>query len=229
MVAAERREFAGLLRRVERPVRLQWPLEWCCGAGLGDRRLLLVANGAGERLAEEALAVARDRASFDAVISTGFCGALDPNLRPGELFVASRVESLEREGSIAALRPQTGRAHASGVLLTANRVIQTVAEKHRLRERGAEAVDMEAAAVGARSAEWGLPYYAVRSVTDTADEDIKCDLNRVRGADGRIRNERVLADALRRPVSRLPELWRLLGRSRLAAETLGDFLVNSDY
>jgi len=42
-----------------------------------------------------------------------------------------------------------------------------VAEKADLRLTGADAVEMEAAAVAAKATEWNIPFYCVRVVTDT--------------------------------------------------------------
>jgi len=229
VIAADSWELAGLRRRAGQLVRLQWPLGCCYSATLGDRRFWLVANGPGERLAVEALNVACARESVNGVISTGFCGALDPALRPGDIFVASRVESLEREAGMVPLLPRSRRDHAGGMLLTANRVIGTQAEKRQLRERGGGAVDMETAALGESALERGLPFYSVRAVTDTADENFECDFNQARGTDGRFRMNRILANAMRSPFVRLPELWRLRARSRLAADRLGEFLADCEF
>ena len=46
LVAAERMELTGLVRRIGGE-RLAWPLDFARLARLSDRRLLLVANGAG--------------------------------------------------------------------------------------------------------------------------------------------------------------------------------------
>lgn len=225
VLAALRSELAGLRRRTGELVRLQWPLDWCYGAKLGGRRLLLVANGPGERLAEAAADVARARESFDAVVSIGYCGALSPVLAPGDIFVATRVQSLARAGAVFPCLPETHRSFVTGTLLTADRVIQTASEKRDLHESGGDAVDMETAAVGERAVEWGLHFYSIRAVTDTAGEDLLINLNAARGEDGRFRTSRLLAEVVRRPVSGVNQLRQLRDRSRLAAERLGEFLA----
>lgn len=225
LVAAEEREFGGI-RRLGRFAPLGWPLDCSWAGEFNGRRFLLVANGAGPRLAGEALDVTRERAAIDTVVSTGFCGALNPALVAGEIFVASAVCSAEGKDCYPARVPGASRPHAVGTLVSGDRVIQSRQEKRRLRECGGDAVDMEAFALAARAAAWGLPFYCIRAVTDTAEESFRCDLNAARRADGRISHARLLLGALRRPTERLPELWWLRRRAGEAARALGEFLAD---
>ena len=226
MVAAEGREFAGILRHCRRPIRLRWPIEVSQAAELNGRRLLLAANGPGPDLAGEAVEAAGSAERVDIIISTGFCGALDPALEVGDIFVALRIESPEQGIMLAAQRPSTGRSFASGALISIDRVAQTVAEKRRLRAAGASAVEMEAAAVGVRAGRWGVPFFCVRVVTDRAEEGFAMDFNAARSHDGRFSRAKILKAALGRPGVLFPELIRLHHRSRAAAQALGDFIAD---
>ncbi len=107
-----------------------------------------MANGAGPALAGEACEVAWNKQRAEALISTGFCGALDPALGAGEVFVATRVESADGSLGLDARAPECPRPHASGRLVSVDHVVQTVEEKSSLRRSGASAVEMEALAVG---------------------------------------------------------------------------------
>lgn len=225
LVAAERREFSGFEPHLSRLERLDWPLDYCRAGVLGDRRLLLVANGAGRKLAVEALEVVRRRAEVAAVVSTGFCGGLNPTLAPGTIFVAHQVRGPDSECYRAAM-PGCSRPHARGVLVSRDRVVQTRQDKRRLFEQGGDAVDMESAGLAGKVSALGLPFYVVRAVTDTAEESFRCDLEGARLGDGRISYRRLLRAALRDPAAQLPELWRLRRRAELAASTLGEFLAD---
>jgi len=229
VVAADPSELAGVISHGEEVVRLQWPVGWCHSAKLAGRRLVLVANGPGELLAEEAFDIACRMERPGAVISTGFCGALNPDMRPGEILVATRIESVERGSSLAGERPRTSREYRVGTLLTASRVVRTAAEKEKLWKRGGDAVDMEAAALGERVVGEGLPFYCIRAVTDVAGEDFVSDFNAARGPDGRFRSWKIVWNALRRPQPCLPELWKLRGRAKLAAARLGEFLADCQF
>jgi nucleoside phosphorylase len=226
VVAAEARELAGLRRRCRRETRLGWPLRFARAAELNGRRLVFVANGAGAALASEACEVAWNKQKAEALISTGFCGALDPALGAGEVFVASRVEAPGGALSVEARAPDCESPHATGRLVSVDRMVQTVEEKRRLRALGASAVEMEALAVGLRAGKWGVPFYCVRSVTDLAEEGFVLDFNAARAKDGRLRASRIAWAAARRPFRLAPEVYKLYWRSRLAARTLGDFLAD---
>ncbi len=225
-MAADAREFAGLRRRCRRETRLKWPLRFARAAELNGRRLVLVANGEGKALAGEACEVACNKQRADAILSTGFCGALDPALGVGEVLVAFRVEAPDGRLSVEARVPECERPHASGRLFSVDCVIQTVQEKRRLRALGASAVEMEALAVGHRAARWGVPFYCVRCITDLAGEGFRLDFNAARAEDGRLLTSRIVWATARRPAALVPELYQLYMRSRLAARTLGDFLAD---
>ncbi|RPI19323.1 MAG: hypothetical protein EHM65_01515 [Acidobacteriales bacterium] len=226
LVAAEAREFAGVRRRCRREVRLGWPLRFARRAELGGHQLLLVANGAGPALAGEACEVVWNKKRAEALISMGFCGALDPALSAGEVFVATRVESADGSLSLDALAPECPLPHACGRLVSVDHVVQTVAEKKALRQSGASAVEMEALAVGHRARQWGARFYCLRGVTDLAGEEFGLDLNAARDRHGRLSKARILWAAARRPAPLVPELYRLYHRSRLAARELGDFIAD---
>ncbi len=91
------------------------------------------------------------------MVSTGFCGALDPALRVGDIVVAGRVQRAAAAGaaSDAALQP------ANSSLARSCR--RDVARKTRFAQQtGAVAVEMEAAAVARKAAEWNVPFYCIR-------------------------------------------------------------------
>ena len=215
LVAAMAREFGGL----PRGRKLDWPVHWARSADLGGRRLFMVANGAGAGHAAKAVAAGCHAVRPDAVVSFGFCGALDPALRPGEIFVATAVNGFQAE------QPSASCPHASGVLVTVGRVAGTLEEKAALRREGAAAVDMEAAGVAEEAGRVGVPFFCVRSVTDVAYEAFTIDFNSVIRPDGHFDTMYLLRRAVLQPVSVLPELLRLRGRCGVAARNLGEFIA----
>ncbi len=185
------------------------------------------------------------------MVSTGFCGALDSALEPCDIFLATQLlttlpygrgsdaashsSEQSRDGNgaypttiIHTCSPIiTTHKYKSGKLLSIDRVASTAAEKFELRQTGADAVEMEAAAVAAKAREWNLPFYAIRVVTDTAAESFPLDFNRMRDSAGRFNRAKIITAALRRPGVIFPELLKLNKRCKNAAKALGDFIADS--
>jgi adenosylhomocysteine nucleosidase len=217
-------EFRGILARAEqaRPARL--PVDWARLTPLDGHELLLVANGAGARRAASAVDAAAVVFQPDAVISTGFCGALDPALALADVVVATSIVAADRRYD--ALPVSTTAPHHSGVVCSIDHVAQTAEEKRCLRAGGAMVVEMEAAGVAARAQARGLPFYCIRVVTDLAGETMANDFTAALRADGHFDTMVILREALRRPLARVPELCRLRQRSVRAARVLGDFFAD---
>lgn len=219
VVAAYARELAGFAPRLEAraPLAPSQPLDYAEAGWLAGRRWILAANGAGPRLA--ALA-ARAFGPVDRMVSTGFCGGLDPALGAGDVVVCDRVIQAETNR-----RFRTADPHGA-TCLSGDRVIQTAREKQELRQTtGAGVVEMEAAGVAAEAEALGVPLHCIRVVTDTADEDMLVDFNAARDETGRFRVGRIVLSALGRPRTGIPELIKLNDRARSAAGKLGAYLV----
>lgn len=226
MIAAEAREFHGLLTRV--PARnLQWGLQFACEVDLNGDRAILVADGAGMQRAGNAADVARRHVRPGVVVSVGFCGAIDPDLRLSDVFVASAVIDTENKKRYPSTHISANASCSSGGdILSIDHVATTAAEKGQLRLTGARAVEMESAAVASRAEIWNLPFYCIRSVSDTAAESFEIDFNLMRDGHGRFSRGRIVMSALARPWTRIPALLRLDGNCRGASKSLGDFLAN---
>ncbi len=224
-IAAEPVEFRGLLRHAVVVRRLAWPLAWIREAQIGGRRWILAAHGPGPRLARHAAGMALDRCHGRAIVlSTGFCGALDPSLRIGDIFAAREIVDVGGGSRFPAQAPSSPDGFRQGVLWSQDRVAVSAEEKRALRSRGADAVDMEAAAVAAEAARCGAPFFCVRAVSDTAAEPLPLDFNRLRDSAGRFSKWRITTVVVVHPSS-LIALLRFGASCRRAAARLGDFLA----
>ncbi|WP_327191101.1 1-hydroxy-2-methyl-2-butenyl 4-diphosphate reductase [Streptomyces xinghaiensis] len=158
----------------------------------GDRTgapgaLTVLRTGMGARSAERAVLRGLRRADPYAagtpVLATGFCAALAPGMRPGDLVVAA--ETRDRKGRVpcagtAALagalarltRARSGTAVHTGPLAGTDHLVRG-AERARLHTTGAIAADMESAAVLRTALAAGpRPVAAVRVVVDTPEREL---------------------------------------------------------
>ncbi len=213
LAAAERREFDGVLKRCGSVSPLAWPgAKFAAEAMWKGDRWWMVANGPGPQRVVEMLKQKREIAGM---ISMGYCGALDPALRLGDVVVSGDI------------RVETSLAFTRGTIHSEDRVAITVIEKRRLFERtGAIVVEMESAAVHKEAAQWQVPFACIRVVSDTADHDLPLDFNRYRTPDGDFSRTRIALAAVARPFTALPRLIEFDRHCRIASEALGDFLAD---
>lgn len=120
---------------------------------------IFVCSGPGYKNAISATRQTIEMFSPETVISTGFVGALSPELKIGDIFVPRHVIS-ERTGSAFTA------ARGKGTLITAETVVGEQ-RKHFLYKRfKAQAVDMETAAVAAVAADRDCEFLALKVISD---------------------------------------------------------------
>ncbi|MBV9302628.1 MAG: hypothetical protein JOY62_04310 [Acidobacteriaceae bacterium] len=229
-LAMELQPFANLLTGVR---KLKWPIDYAFEGVWEGRRVMLAANGAGPKLAAQAVEVAvravtvaeLSSSRLEAVVSTGYCGALDPSLRELQIVVATEVLDPQANERFECGPIDTAMEFVTGVLISEDRIFNFASEKEKLRHNGAVAVDMEAAGVAARTRRAGLPFYCIKAVSDRADESFPLDLNTMRTREGRIRRAKIGVHALTHP-KLISALFHWKRRSEDAAKALGSFLVS---
>lgn len=223
LVASTSREFRGILRRIESPRRISIGVDWARTGTLKGQDVLMVANGVGWERARAAVDAAWTIFPADRVLSTGFCGALDPGLQVADIVAANSVCTGGRRFLVT---PITGKTAATGAVCSIDHIAGTAAEKRALYAQGAIAVEMEASGVAERAQALGLPFSCIRVVTDLASEDMANDFNKTLRSDGHFATMRIFGDALRHPSARIPELIRLQRRCAWAARSLGEFFAD---
>jgi adenosylhomocysteine nucleosidase len=157
---------------------------------LEGRDCLLVQSGMGRGRAERALAYVLGQYRPAAVLSLGFCGALDASLRVGDLVLCSPISALSvlpttplhpvpLEGEVTCdpslVEQALGvfPAPATGGCLTLPGVASDPALKEWLSSTYHHTVvDMESFWLGRQAEEAGVPFLAVRSVSDSRGESL---------------------------------------------------------
>jgi adenosylhomocysteine nucleosidase len=170
----------------------------------------------------QALALARQLldAGATALLSVGVAGALDPELRPGDLLapVAVRYGPL-RLAADAALVAQLADACGARVVdavAGVDAMAATPADKAALRAAtGAALVDMETHCVARACAAAGRPWAALRAVADDAATTLPAWTARLIREDGRVDALASAKGALNHPAD-LPALLRV-GRASARA------------
>lgn len=224
-VAAESLELRPWLGRCAGAAKLDWPLPYAWRAMWNGAELYAVANGAGRRLAREAVeTAARLAGPFDGLMSVGLCGALRESLPLQAICTGSSVGDGEAEWPASALP-----GAAAERLLSVDRFLGAAEEKRQWAAAGFGIVEMEAAAVAEYSAELRLPFRVAKVVSDRAAEDFALDFNAYRDAAGRFSRGRIAMAALTHPFRYAPDLIRMASRGPAASETLGEFLAQTRF
>jgi len=177
----------------------------------------------------------------DLVLTCGFAGGLNPELKLGavvfEIFPrSSRRESAQIKAGekseptdvgcykIFAANLATAGAKPAK-FFCADRIATTVAEKKKLRdETGADAVEMESAAIHAVCAERGIPFATVRVISDMAGEDLPLDFNALARPDQSLDYGKLFLAIAKSP-EKIGALMELQKKTKFAAERLAEVLA----
>lgn len=171
-----------------------------------------IGHAPGKRAAEAIIALYRP----ELVIAAGLAGGLKPQWALGQILIASEVIDSGTGQHFAAL-------DGSGIVVS-SRIIAGVAEKRRLAAAYPEAdvVDMEGAAVAEVAAGHGLPFMAVKAVSDNLEFDLP-PLNPFVDAEGRFQTLRFTIWAAVRP-QWWPKIAHLKRISDTGAQALAELL-----
>jgi adenosylhomocysteine nucleosidase len=184
-----------------------------------------VVAGAGRAEALEA-ALLSAAAGVEALISIGIGGALGPGLQPGDWVVATSVIA---DGSqtptdpawTAEIRARLPAARM-GPILGSDVMLTQAAEKRAAHQRWqALAVDMESHVAARVARRLGLPFAAVRVISDSADRDLPAAVTVGMKPDGGMALGAVLW-ALARDPAQLPALIRTGRDAERAFRALAD-------
>jgi adenosylhomocysteine nucleosidase len=201
----------------------------------GKSGISILLTGIGRQNAEKSVREFLATNSPELVLTCGFAGGLNPDLKLGEVvfeltdrrgeFHEPQTEKKIRDSQSSSLREKLLAAGAKPAkFFCADRITTTVAEKKKLRaETGADAVEMESGAIHAVCRERGIPCATVRVISDTAGEDLPLDFNQLFKPDMSLDYGK-LAWAVMKSPGKIGALLKLQKRTRFAAEQLADIL-----
>jgi len=172
-----------------------------------------VCGGIGPESARRAAEAVIAKYSPEVLISAGIAGALVPELHVGEtIFPALVIDTQDGSRHETAIRnaPVGSTALGRTVLASCPEIASAEQKQQLAKSYGAHAVDMEAAAVARSAQVHGLPFLAVKSISDDATFEIREMSRFIR--QGKFETARFLFYIAFRP-------WLWLGVIRLARNT----------
>ena len=201
----------------------------------GKSGISILITGIGRKNAEKSVREFLATNSPELVLTCGFAGGLNPDLKLGEVvfeltdrrgeFHEPQTEKKIRDSQSSSLREKLLATGAKPTkFFCADRITTTVAEKKKLcAETGADAVEMESEAIHAVCRERGIPCPTVRVISDTANEGLPLDFNRLFKPDMNLDYGK-LAWAIAKSPGKIGALLKLQKQTRFAAERLADTL-----
>ena len=216
MTPAFKLAIVAALEREVRPLVRHWPDSVREHEGRSFRFFenppaVIVCGGIGPEAARRATQAVIALYAPALVQSVGFAGALDASLKVGDIFAPRRVIDAKDSSSV-----ETG--DGAGVLVSFPVVAGPDQKVNLTKAFGAQAVDMEAAAVARGAAARGIPFRALKAISDESNF-VMLPLEHFIASDGRFRSGAFLTF-----VGMRPWLWsraiRLARNSACASRAL---------
>ena len=131
------------------------------------RAIEILHTGVGEKVCRQRLGKFLKNQQFEFLISAGFAGALNDQLRVGDLLLAKNFSTfdLTERQSFPSLP-----IHQADLLTMAALIDSSEERSEIARSTGAAAVDMETEFIARACAEHGIPLLSLRVITDTPRE-----------------------------------------------------------
>jgi adenosylhomocysteine nucleosidase len=154
---AESSAFVRLLRDRERN-------DFVTRGIIAEKEIAVIHTGVGPQKCAERFTQFLRENKPQIVISSGFCGGTNDELRPGDLVIAKNVSSAQlakRAGELLA-------GAVTGDIFSADRVIDHAADRYAIgRKHGAIAIDMETTTIARLCAEFAIPMLGLRAISDS--------------------------------------------------------------
>ena len=226
IVCSLRIELAAFLDRCEKVKKYTGGDFVFRGGRYDNIRIAVVETGMGYARARRATQALLDAHGPTWVISSGFSGALLPEMEVGNIGMADSIVDTHGHEMTFDLKVTEDREKGLyvGRILTADQMVRTVEERQRLAEQfNSLAVDMESLAVAQVCRELKKDFLAVRTISDDMSADLPPEVLTVVGATGSLRLGAALGALWKRPGS-AKDVLSLRGSAMRAADRLATFL-----
>jgi nucleoside phosphorylase len=188
-----------------------------------DRTIEVLHTGVGEKVCRQRLGKFLQDQQFDCLISAGFAGALDNDLKIGDLLLAENFSTVDRSETRASL---SGLHIHIANLLTVPALIDSPEERNKLAlTSGAVAADMETEFIARACAACGIPLLSLRVISDTPHNRLPAPANVLFDIERQQTRMLKLAAHLLAHPSRVPRLAHFASRIAHARKILADALV----
>ncbi|MBI5788127.1 MAG: hypothetical protein HZA78_04640 [Candidatus Schekmanbacteria bacterium] len=202
--------------------------------------IMLVQGGVGQNMAETVRNLSNSF-RIQVMVSAGFAGSINPGVGVGDLIIGRRILHTTQEEfngeieidsthacddvlvAMASRLSSAGgfKAHCGDVLCVNKVVSQATAKRQLGNCTSAICVDMESSIIAARAHELGIPFVAIRAISDGMDEDMEVSESVITKG-GNI-NIPVAAYHLLSKPHQIPDMNRLRSQIKRAKRTLSKF------
>ena len=201
------------------------------GINAAGNSVTIIESGIGGENAAKAASAAILHIKPDLIINSGFCGAVTSNLHVGDIVAADEIYSLNQgvPGQTIThdknLNNSVLAGYATAEFITADTIYSKSEILKSLPTAATAVVEMESYAVASICNERGIPFLAVRAVSDALDTDPSQLFRSIADQNFNIRLPAVMLAVVRRP-SLVGQIFTLAKGAKIAGKSLAAAIVN---
>jgi adenosylhomocysteine nucleosidase len=158
-------ESSGFLRRLHNKSQSDRNGVTAISGEIDNRAIEVFHTGVGQKVCRQRVDRFLQDRQFDCLISAGFAGALNDQLRVGDLLLAKNFSTLDLSKTRSSLADLP--IHVANLLTVPSMIESREERKEIAQTTGAVAVDMETEFVARACAERGVPLLSLRVISDT--------------------------------------------------------------